>query len=513
MILLRLALRRDRVLLPVWLYALVAVVIGTAASFRSLYPNAAARDQFAQALAGNTAITAIYGPLPAPASLGELVAWRSLVLGGIALAGLMILLVIRHSRAEEQSGALELLAATAIRRRDPLIAALATAGITMVVLDVALVAGCTVVGLPIAGGMNYAGSWTGLALVFAGVAAVTAQLAESPRAARGIGFVVLGLSYLLRMLGDAGAGWLSWLSPLGWAQSMHPFAGDRWWPVLIPMIVGAGLLRLAFLLQNQRDLGAGLLATRAGKPVGGVLLRSTTGLHLRTARAGWLGWLLAVLGFGALFGGVAASITALADSQSTRTLLAQLGGSTDLADGFIGSALNAGGLILTGYGIATLIAAQSEESSGRLDLLLAASVTRTRWFTGQFRLAGLGTGALLAALGLAAGVARGEPGRILLSALVQVPAAWTIIGVSAMLYGLNRSGAALGWALLGGCAVLGLLGPVLHFPRWLLDVSPFSHTPTAPGQPLSAISLVILLALAALSSSVGVVLFNRRDLG
>ncbi|MFD0331969.1 hypothetical protein ACFQZC_36900 [Streptacidiphilus monticola] len=51
--LLRLALRRDRIMLPVWLYALIATVAGTAFSIRKLYPDQASRDRLAASINGN----------------------------------------------------------------------------------------------------------------------------------------------------------------------------------------------------------------------------------------------------------------------------------------------------------------------------------------------------------------------------------------------------------------------------------------------------------------------------
>ena len=43
--LLRLALRRDRIMLPVWIYALVGSVASTLVSIRHLYPDDASRDR------------------------------------------------------------------------------------------------------------------------------------------------------------------------------------------------------------------------------------------------------------------------------------------------------------------------------------------------------------------------------------------------------------------------------------------------------------------------------------
>ncbi len=43
----KLAARRDRIMLPAWVYVLTALVAGTAYSFRKLYPTAQGRLEFA----------------------------------------------------------------------------------------------------------------------------------------------------------------------------------------------------------------------------------------------------------------------------------------------------------------------------------------------------------------------------------------------------------------------------------------------------------------------------------
>ena len=90
--------------------------------------------------------------------------------------------------------------------------------------------GFVAMGLPAAGSVALAAGCGLNGLVFAGVAAVTVQLTEYARPANGIAFAVLGVAFLLRAIGDTASGlsWLSWLSPIGWAERFRPFAGERW---------------------------------------------------------------------------------------------------------------------------------------------------------------------------------------------------------------------------------------------------------------------------------------------
>ncbi|HEY9475800.1 MAG TPA: ABC transporter permease, partial [Mycobacteriales bacterium] len=229
----RLALRRDRIMLPAWVLSLTAVVVGTGSSFSQLYPTLASRQQFASGIGTNPALRAIYGQGFDLTSVGGLTAWRIGGSGAVLVALMSVLIVVRHTRAEEETGRLELLGSTVVGRRAALVAGLAVAVGADMAIAVLVGLGLVGLGLPAAGSFALGLSLAGAGVAFGAVAAVTVQLTESARAANGMAAGVLGLSYLLRAVGD-GAGpdgptWLAWLSPIGWTEQTRSFAGERWW--------------------------------------------------------------------------------------------------------------------------------------------------------------------------------------------------------------------------------------------------------------------------------------------
>ena len=123
------------------------------------------------------------------------------------------------------------------------------------------------VGLPIAGSVALGLSAAAIGWTFAAVAGVAAQLTESAGAARGIAVVVLGLSYLLRAVGDmdehSGMSLLSWLSPIGWMSLIRPFADERWWIFVLFISLVIVLTAAAFAISSRRDVGAGILPATA----------------------------------------------------------------------------------------------------------------------------------------------------------------------------------------------------------------------------------------------------------
>ena len=67
----------------------------------------------------NPALSFLYGQLHGD-SLGALIAWRYLAYAALDAALMSIFLVIRHTRADEEAGRLELIGSTAVGRHAPL---------------------------------------------------------------------------------------------------------------------------------------------------------------------------------------------------------------------------------------------------------------------------------------------------------------------------------------------------------------------------------------------------------
>ena len=97
--------------------------------------------------------------------------------------------------------------------------------------------------------MLYALALGMVSVVFAALAAVCAQIALHNRGVYALGFAAIGLSYILRGVGDVNDTFWVWLSPLGWLEKTAPFADDqRWWVLLIPAVVATALSVLAVVL-------------------------------------------------------------------------------------------------------------------------------------------------------------------------------------------------------------------------------------------------------------------------
>lgn len=520
--LVRLALRRDRIMLPVWVYGITALVAGTAASFRSLYPTAESAAGFAASIRSSGALRAITGPAYALTSVGGLTAWRSVGTASVGAALMSLFLVVRHSRADEEAGRTELVGAGVVGRYAVLASALVTAGLGNLALAVLIPVALVALGLPLWGSVAFGLAVASAGLVFAAVAALAAQVASVSRAATGSAAAVLGAAFVLRAVGDASTGTLSWLSPLGWAQAVRPFGVEQWWVLALPVLTGSLLLGAALALVTRRDLGAGLRPARLGPSAAAPGLRSPLALAWRLQRGTLLGWSAGFVLGGVAIGAVAADTASLVgDNAGLSDAVARLGGSADVVQNYLSATLGILGLVAAAYAVQAVLRVRAEETDQRAEPVLATGVSRGRWAGAHVLVAALGSAWLLLVAGLVMGLVHGlrvsdVPGQlesVLGGAVAQVPAVWVLGGLAALLLGVLPRLVLLGWAALAACLLLGQIGELLSLPGWALDLSPFRHVPQLPVSAAPLLPLVVLLVVALVLGAGGFAGLRRRDVG
>ncbi|CAL9470231.1 Multidrug efflux system permease protein [Streptomyces sp. enrichment culture] len=511
-VLLRFALRRDRVLIPVWTAVTAVMVLSVPGALESLYGTPAERAGLLRQMETNSSLRAMVGPVFGD-SIGALTAWRAGVYAGALAAVTALLVVVRHTRDEEESGRQELVASGTVGRRAPLTAALLAAGVACGTPALLVTAGLAGRGLAGASALGLGIAGTGA--VFATTAAVVAQLTGSARAARGLTAAVLGAAFVLRAAGDAagtgGPSFLTWLSPLGWLENLRAFADERWWVLLLFAGTAVAQGAVAYALAGRRDVGTGLLPARPGPADG--RLGTAGALAWRLQRGGVLGWGAGFLLAGVVFGSMAEGASELAgDNERTREIIARMGGQAGLTDAFVSAMVGMFGLVAALYAVASVLRLHGEEASGRAEPVLAGSVGRLRWAAGHLVVAfgGAVLILLLAGLGFALGHGR-DPGPLLGACLAQVPAVWVVGALAVLLHGLAPRSAPVAWGVAGAVLLIGWIGPVLDVPRAVLDVSPFGHLPKLPGGEVAWGPVLALTGLAAALTAAGLAGLRRRD--
>ena len=515
------AFRDARVLTVVFTYMFLVYSFIQPVGYRRVYATAASREAFARGFGTNPGLRLLYGEPHNVATVSGYTAWRVGGVLAIAAAVFGLLASVRALRGEEDAGRAELTLAGIVSRRMAYLSAMAAIGAATLILWAAEFAGFAAARLPLAGSAYLALASVVVIPVIAGVGAVASQLASTRRTALEIGGGAVALFFLLRVIADtvAAAGWLRWLTPLGWAEEMRPFASPRPAVLLLPVAASALLLLIAARLNATRDVGSGLLPERGGG-TSLRLLSSPAAQALRGQRDSLIAWAGSFAVFAFILGVVSSSVSSSGIPASVDREVARLGsGSLMTPSGYLALIFFFYMLGISLFACAQLGAARREEAGQQLETLLALPVGRTGWLAGRLLLAACATVviALLTGLLTWAGVAAGgnsvSLGRMLEAGANCLPVALVFLGVAAMAFAAApRASAAISYGLLVLSFLWQAVGALLGAPSWLVGLTPFGHVSLVPVEPFRATPAVVMICIGVAAAAAGLALFRRRDL-
>jgi ABC-2 type transport system permease protein len=519
--LLRFALRLDRLRLAIWVLAVGGLTVYTSVALTTVYPTAADRQARAEVISTPAGVL-----LSGPGfgihdyTLGAMIANELSLSVMVAAAIMSIQLVVRHTRAEEESGRAELVRAGIVGRRAPLTAALLEAALADLAVAAVIAAGLIGSGLAPVDSLALATAIGLTGLLFGAVAAVTAQLTAHARAASGSALAVLALAAVVRGVGDLlheGGSLLSWWSPIAWAQQTRAFVDLRWTPLLLSVVALTALVVGAYRLVGIRDVGAGLVAPQPGPPGATPALSGVTGLTVRLQRASVISWAVALLLSGAMFGSLVDAVADMVAGNARLAAVVRAAGG-DVTDGFLAATSLYLGIAVGAFAVASVLRMHAEESAGRVEVVLTTAVHRGGYFDRVVGVTAVAATMLLVVGGLGAGVTaaavRGDAGLVLSqlgAQLVQLPAVLVMTGLAAAVVGLTPRLVAAAWVVVAWVVVVGFFGVLLDLPSWARHLSPFAWLPQVPAEPLEVLPLVALTALAVVLFRAGQDGFRWRD--
>ena len=421
--------------------------------------------------------------------------------------------MIRHTRAEEESGAAELVMSSVVGRHARTYAALIVVGGVNAILAVTMTAAMAATGFGVVDTAAMCLGVTGVSMVFGAVAAVTAQLWRQGRAATGAAMAALALAALVRGVGDVidnSGSVLSWFSPIAWAQQMRAFVDLRWWPFALLVALAVGLIVVG------RRAGEQQAVRRRRHPLRGRATRTpirsgaSFGLHLTLQRGQTIGWAVGLFLSGLAFGSMTKSLLDAADdNELLQRVLAMQG-----TDGVYTTLTQFLAAATTAYVVSAVMRVRGDEESGLGEAVLAGAVSRWRWLVTAVAAAVAGSAVLMffagLGMGLGAGITIGEPQtiwRLTLAATRLRPAMAAMAGVAALAVALRQPW--IGWLAMTFVITSLYLGALLRLPQWLLDISPVGQT-RAPSE-YSAVALTAMVVAAVALTFVAGVIYRRRD--
>ncbi|HZX07895.1 hypothetical protein [Kribbella sp.] len=493
-------------------------MVGTAAAVAGMYDTPAKIHTYADAVTSGSALAAINGHVEGIDSLGGVIQDEFGFLASFLLPLLGIGLVAGSTRREEESGRLETILGGRIARYQPTLASLVIAAVAILATSVLFAGGLVLAGVPASGAILYGAALGGLALVFAGFAALVAQLVVHTRGVYLWSLIVLAVACALRGIGDATKTWLTWLSPLGWAEKTAPFGEQRWWVLAIPAVFGVGLGGAAVLLAARRDIGSAVLRGGVGPAHATRFRRSPVGFAVWIHRPAVMGWLAGGVLLTAMMGSLARQLLdAMAGNPSLADSLGIQGGRP--LDGFVAATQLYLAVVACGYVVQAISTLRAEEADGRLETRLAGTLSRARWLTAHavVVLAGLVIVVVVSCLVLAVSTAwsigiANDFGAIMKSGLDYLPAELVLAGLALVLFGTWPRGFGLAWAGYAVAAFIAFLGPGLKLAPWVLALAPTTHIGNPPLGTVDPDSLLGLSGVGAALLLLGFRAFTRRDI-
>lgn len=519
----RLFLRRDRFVLSLWVILPVVLLMGNAAIFIAMDSQGQGLQRALTEFNKDPLVSALLGPVMTIDLSGALV-WRTVSLLALSLGIGSLLTVIRHTRTDEETGRCELIRAYVAGRYAGLTAALILTIFGNLAAGVLIALGMIALGGTAVGSILFGATMSFIGCFFAAMGAFGAQLRESSGSARGIGAAALGLGMLMAILNNFGGGYtlFRWVTPMAWQRVTLPFTENQGWSLLLFASLTAVPVAIAYVLTGRRDLGKGVLIARSGLPEAVPRFSSPLALAWRLHKGSFSGWMLSTVLYITVF---AAISPILSNAGGMSEWLTNLGGTSwteeaGLGYVFISIGIYLMSLIVAFYAMNAVLHLKKEENQGRIEMLLDKQVSRMRWMSSHLITAALGSAALLLAMGIAGGLVYGLADGdlsngfwpIFIMSISKLPPVWTMLGVTAFLYGLWPRTTALGWVLWLTFTLLEVAWEARIIDWSLMRISPFSYAHyTIPIVNLPLLPSFLLLCLSALLMGIGLFGFRNRD--
>ena len=532
LVLLRQRRRRDRFQLAVWIISIGLLTYASTASVAGTYGDEAGRTQILQ-LAVATRTVLVFRGTPNGPSLGafvffELFSWLAVMVGLMSS-----FLAVRHSRADEELGRAELVASTPAGRILPTVATVVHGLLANVVVGVLVALALIANGLDAAGSFVFGAAVTAVGATCLAFGLFVAQLFRTSRGANGAGVAFVIGAYIMRGIGDAAGtpsddllhvtpAWPSWISSIGWGQATGAYVRDDLRPLLLAVVFSAVLVAVVFGLQSVRDQGASLIPGRPGRANAGPLLSSSVGLAWRLNSTVIASWAVG----GTVGGLLATSLSSLVDEVGSeapdvaKVLQGSLGGAASLEQALMATVFGIVGVLACCCVVQIGIRARQEEAHGTAETVLTTPVPRIRWLADYWLVGVLATLIVLACAALAGLVGVGRAAdpdalatELVETAIAQIPVALVFLGLTLLVFAyLPRATIPLAWSLVGFLAMLGIFGPLFGVPKWLVNVSPFTHAPVPVGDSVDWTGGLWMIGIGLVTAALAVASMRRREL-
>ena len=517
-------LRRFRFQIVAWLVPLWLLVGVTAPSYESVYPSLATRTVLIEQMRKSPGTRLLYGYVPLPGRLGQLLQWETGTFLLVCTALMAILLTCRVLRADEDEGLIEILRATGAGRSVPFLVPVALVWVVVGALSVGvggLLTG-SIEELTVSGAWALAGTICVTGWVFSAIAAVTCQLGRQVGQTRGLSMMMLALAFAMRVSADqisdgTDSDWLRWLTPLGWRDLVRPYTDDRFAVLPVCCAIAIAVVLSAAVLAARREYLDGYLPDRSSSRRRW-RVRGHMNLLGRLSWRSLVGWALASTALALLYGSVSGSVKdLLAPGSPTASWVGKMAVGSPVEQ-FMSLMTVVTTLLVAVAAVRRVNGLAGLERAGLVEVELAAGVSRGRVLLSQVLCALIESIVLLlvSATVLAATTATQltddhAVARSFVFTVSQLPGMVAAVGIATALVGLAPRLAGLSWAVVAWSAFAQFFGGLVELKDWAKDLSVLGHHLDVVGSP-DCKPLAVQTVVGLLGITIGLTAYTRRDL-
>lgn len=523
----RFSLKRDWLKLVLWSVTLIVLFGAVAAKFTDIYSSQSSIDEIVKTLKSPSMVS-LFGKLSgsAPYTTADVFAGEMTVFMAMMAAIMNFSIIIKNTRGEEDSGLLEIIQSHSVGKLSNLASSLIELFIINLLIGLFYSIGLQVANLS---GTDTNGNFLlGLGLgasgfMFAAIAAFLAQLVDNSRSATILSYIVFGIMYIARMSTDVSNPKATWFVPFGWVEKFSTYQENNWLPVFLMLGLSLILSVAALWVNNHRDIGSGIIATKPGRAKASAFLRGPLSLFWRLNRTSIIVWVVGLMILGFTYGSI---FNTIGDILKTNPTMATLFGAGAIHKAniliikhFVAILMIVFGVLALFPGIQIINYLKSGEAKGYLELIHSKPVSRNYLFTSVLVLGILTSLAALFAgmLGLQLGGASVMKHPIELSVFIKAFYAYispvlVILGLSACVVGWFPKISSFGYLYAGFALFVGYFGKLIDLPKWVGKLTPFGYIPNVPVNKLDAGTMWWQIGIAVLLIIIGYIGYHVRDL-
>lgn len=522
-------IKRDWLKLIFWILAMLAFAASGAGKME-VVSNPKTAGTLYTMFVKNPAMVGLFGPTPITHpvnySLGPIFGQTMTLITGLTFAIISIIYVVNRSRKEEYDGITELFRSYSIGKianTTALVIELLLLHLILAVLLSLSIQAQDVAGLNhLESNFLFAFTTSAQGFLWGMFALLFGQIFSEASTTEGMTFGLLGLFYIVRMLTDVTSLSIGWFNPLSWSYLAFPYVKghENWLAVFLTFILAFLLLGISYILELKRDVGAGYFPERKARLRGKKGHFGFPGLVLNLEKKMIIGWLLASFVLGLVYGSMFGQMDHFISSNKTvkELFVGNETAASAIRGNFMVTLFSILSILIAAFGVILLTKMVSEERKNRLEALYALPLSRLKVYSTYLLTAILSVifAQFLALLGIFIEQLGNKNTlsflEIMKSGMIWLVAVIFVLAILSLLLGLVPRLAELIWVYLGFLLFMTYLGKLLSLPKWLENLSIYNYIPKLPVEKMNLSTVLFILILSVLLISLGFGAYKRRDL-